>query len=78
MSDNVTEIPGWLPDHSRPLGFRSLPEILRRVANPVEPFGFMFVPDGLQLSPLEGIRDSLGKQPDLFAQLDDCQINELQ
>jgi hypothetical protein len=39
------------------LGIELLSQILRRVANPIEPFGFMFVPHGLQLSPLEGIRD---------------------
>jgi hypothetical protein len=57
---------------------KSFPEILGRVAYPVEPFGFMFVPLDPLPPMLDGITDRLGKQPDLFDQLDDGQANELQ
>jgi len=36
---------------------KSLPKILRRVAYPVEPLGFMFVQNDLPPSLLDGIRD---------------------
>jgi hypothetical protein len=57
---------------------KSLPEILRRVAYPVEPFGFMFVQHELLAPLLGGIRNGLGKQAGLFEQSDDGQANELQ
>ena len=52
-------------------------KILRRVADPVEPLGFMFVPRDLPPSLLGGIRERLGKAPDLFDQLEEGQANEL-
>jgi hypothetical protein len=55
-----------------------LSTILRRVADSVEPFGFTFVQNDLPLSLLDGIRDRLGKQPGLFGQLDDGQVNKFQ
>ena len=55
-----------------------LPTILRRVADPVEPFGFKFVQNDLLPPLLDGIRDSLGKQPGLFDHADDGQANKLQ
>jgi len=58
--------------------FQSLPQILGRVAYPVEPFGFKFVSNRLLPPVLEGIRDSLRKQPNLLDQLDDRHTNELQ
>ena len=56
----------------------SFPQILRRVADPVEPFGFKSVQNDLLPPLLDGISDGLGKQPSLFDQLADCQVNELQ
>jgi len=38
----------------------------------------MFVPRDLPSSLLGGIRERLGKEPDLFDQLEDGQANELQ
>ena len=38
----------------------------------------MFVQNNLPSSLVDGIRDGLGKQPDLFDQLDEGQANELQ
>lgn len=60
------------------LGINSLPSILRRIADPVEPFGFTFVKNELQPPLLDGIGERLGKQPDLFDQLDEGQANKLQ
>src|SRR5437867_10450713 len=60
------------------MGSKSLPKILRRVAYPVEPFGFKSVQNGPPLPLLGGNRDRMGEQPRLFDQLDDCQANELQ
>jgi len=60
------------------IGSKSLPKILRRVAYPVEPFGFKSVQNGPPPPLLGGNRDRLGEQPGLFDQLDDCQANELQ
>jgi hypothetical protein len=54
------------------------PAILRRVANPVEPFGFPFVQDRLPLSLPAGICNRLGQRADLFEQLNECLTNELQ
>jgi len=60
------------------IGASSLPAIFRRVAYPVEPFDFLFVQHDLPLPLVDSLRDRLGKQPDLFGQLDDGQANELQ
>src|SRR6267143_2081911 len=60
------------------LGAKSLPKILRRVAYPVEPFGFAFAQNDLPPPLLDGNRDRLGERPGLIDQLDDCQANELQ
>ena len=38
----------------------------------------MFIQHDLSPPLLDGIRDSLGKRPNLFDHLDDCQVNELQ
>jgi len=66
-----------LPDNkeTKQRRLKSLPKVLQRVAYPVEPFGFMFVQHDLPPSLLDGIRDRLGKQPDLFDQLEDGQAN---
>lgn len=50
--------------------FQSLSEILVGVANPVEPFCFMLIQDGLPPPLLNGIRKGLRKQKGLFDQLD--------
>ena len=57
---------------------RSLPTILRRVAYPVEPFGFKFVQNDLPAPLLDGIDGRLGKQPGLFDDADDGHANEFQ
>jgi hypothetical protein len=54
---------------------QSLPRILRRVANPVEPLGFKFVSNHPPSSLLDGVSDSLGKRAGLFDQLEDGQAN---
>ena len=55
-----------------------LSTILRRVAYPVEPFDFAFIQDDL-LPPLpDGRRNGLGKQPELFDEVDDRQENWFQ
>jgi hypothetical protein len=56
----------------------SFPKILVRVANPVESFGFMFIQDGLPPPLLDGMRDRLGKEPDLFNQLTKGQAKKFQ
>lgn len=53
------------------------PAILRRVANPVQPFGFSFVQDRPPLSLLDGIRDGFGKQADLLDQSDEGWVNKI-
>jgi hypothetical protein len=53
--------------------FQSLSEILVGVANPVEPFGFMLIQDGLPPPLMNGIRKGLRKQKGLFDQLDQGQ-----
>ena len=53
------------------------PAILRRVANPVESFGFPFVQDCLPLSLFAGVFHFLRQRADLFDQLNDGQVNEL-
>jgi len=60
------------------IGAISLPTVLRRVAYPVEPFDFLFVQYDLPLPLVGSVRDRLGKQPDLFGQLDDGHANEFQ
>jgi len=45
---------------------KSLPKILRRVAYPVEPFGFKSVQNGPPAPLLGGNRDRLGEHPRLF------------
>ena len=54
---------------------RSLPAILRRVPNPVEPFSFLIVQDRLPLSCLGRIREGLGQLADLFEQLEEGHVN---
>lgn len=56
---------------------KSSPAILRRVANPVEPFGFPFVQNRLPLSLFAGVCHRLWQRADLFDQLNDGQVNEL-
>jgi hypothetical protein len=60
------------------MGLKCLPKILRRVAYPIEPFGFKVVPNVLPPPLLDGNHDRLGKQPGLFDQLEDRQANEFQ
>ena len=57
---------------------KSSPAILRRVANPVEPFGFPFVQDRLPLALFAGVGHRLGQRTDIFDQLNYGPINELQ
>ena len=54
------------------------PAILRRVANPVEPFGFPFVQDRLLLSLLAGVGHRLRQRADLLDELNDGQANVFQ
>jgi hypothetical protein len=49
------------PAGSAASAIESLPAVLRRVANPVEPFGFTFVQDSLPLSLFAGHGDDLRK-----------------
>jgi len=56
-------------------GIKSPSKILRRVAYPVEPFGFKFVSNRQPPPLLDGIRDRLGKKP---SPTDNGQANELQ
>ena len=60
------------------MGSKSLPEIFRWVAYPIEPFGFKFALSDLPPPLFDGNRDRLGKQPGLFEQVDDDQENEFQ
>lgn len=66
------------PERPSERGINSFAQILGRIADPVEPFSFTFVPHDLQLSPLDGVGDGLGKPPDLFGQLDEGQIDLLE
>ncbi|MFZ0825855.1 MAG: hypothetical protein WAO02_00385 [Verrucomicrobiia bacterium] len=66
-----------MPDN-KATKIKSPPEILRRVADPVEPFSFMFVPNNPLAPELDGIRDRLRNEPDLFDQLKQGQANEFQ
>jgi hypothetical protein len=61
----------------RSQGIKSFSPILRRVTNPVEPLGFMFVQDRLPLSLLAGIRERFWKQADLFDHSNKSQVNVL-
>jgi hypothetical protein len=54
------------------------PAIFRRVANPVQPFGFPFVQDRLPLSLLAGVCHRLRQRADLFDQLHESQANVFQ
>ncbi len=56
----------------------SLSKVLRRIAYPVEPFGFECVPGELPPPLLEGNGDRMGKQPGLFEKASRCLANELQ
>ena len=72
---------GWPPNQPIVIGkwyHPSLPKILRRVADPVEPFDFTFRQDDLSLPLLDGIADGLGKHPSLFDPLHERQVNMLQ
>jgi len=51
--------------------------ILRRVADPVEPFDLKSLQHDLLPPLLDGMGDSLWKQPGLFGELDDGHANEL-
>jgi hypothetical protein len=59
-------------------GDKSFSEILVRVANPVEPFGFKIVPNHLLPPLLQGVRDRAGKEPDLPDQLDEAHTKQFQ
>src|ERR1044071_4228956 len=60
------------------IGFKSLPKILRRVADPVEAFVFKFDQKAPTPPLLDGHRDSLGKRPGLFDHLNQRPAQELQ
>jgi len=57
---------------------KSLSAILRWIAYPVEPFGFVFVQDGLPPSLPDRIHNRLGQQQGLFDQLDGGKTKMLQ
>jgi len=57
---------------------RLLSAILRWIAYPVEPFGFVFVQDGLPPSLPNGLHNRLGQQQGLFDQLDGGETKMLQ
>jgi hypothetical protein len=59
-------------------GDKSFPEILVRVANPVEPLGFKIVSNHLLPPLLQGVRDRPGKEPDLPDQLDEAHTKQFQ
>ena len=50
--------------------------MLQRIANPIQPFGLIFVEDSLVLPLLDGLRDGFGNQTDLPDQLDNCHMNQ--
>ncbi len=52
--------------------------VLRRIAYPVEAFGFELVSRDLLLPLLTGHRYSLWQQPDLFEQVNNSQADNLQ
>jgi hypothetical protein len=56
---------------------KSPPAILRRVANPVEPFGFTFLQNRLPLSLLADLRDDSRNLANLRGHLDDGQPDAL-
>jgi hypothetical protein len=53
-------------------------EVLRRMADPVEPFGFERVQGGSVTPLLEHNRDRTGQSPECFKKADQCPANELQ
>ena len=55
---------------------RSPTGILRRVADPVKPFGFELLPRKLPPPLLQGERDRLRQQPGLFDQVNDRQADQ--
>jgi hypothetical protein len=57
--------------------FQSLALVLRGVAYPVEPLGFMSVSNDLPPSLFDGIRESLREETNLLDPLDDRYANEL-
>jgi hypothetical protein len=57
-------------------GVKSFPAIFQRIANPVQPFGFVFVQDSLLLPLPDGIRDGFWNHADLLHQLDNSHINQ--
>jgi hypothetical protein len=52
--------------------------ILRRIANPVEPFGFEVVPRGLSPLVVTSKHERLWQQPDLFGQVESCQADKFE
>ena len=74
----IARQPHFFLDRFRASGFRSLSKILVRIAYSIQPFDFKFVQHGLPPPSLDGIGDRLGKQPGLFDQLDECQVDEFQ
>jgi hypothetical protein len=59
-------------------GYKSFPQILVRVADPVEAFGFKIISNRLLPPFLQDVRDRLGKEPDLPGQLDEKPANQFQ
>jgi hypothetical protein len=57
-------------------GKTSLAAILQRVANPVQPFGFIFIQDTLPLPLPDGFRDGFWNQANLLDPLDEGQVNK--
>jgi len=60
------------------MGLRSSALILRRVAEPVESFGFKFLQSDLPPPLLDGKPDRLGKLRGLFDQMEEGPADELQ
>ncbi len=59
-------------------GIKSFSTILRRIADPVDPFNFICVQNDLQPPLRDGMGDRLGKPLGLFDQSNQAQPNELQ
>ena len=57
---------------------KSSPAILRRVANPVEPFSLPFVQDRLPLPLFAGVGHRLRQRADLFDESNESHANVLQ
>jgi hypothetical protein len=53
-------------------------EILRRVAYPVESFGFKAVPSRLSPLVVTSKHERLWQQPDLFGQVENCQADKFE